>query len=155
MTKIIQLLKQYQEIISYLFWGVMTTLVSWATYSLFTFVFKDTVNAISIFGVEMSMVVLISNVLSWICAIAFAFVVNKLWVFRSKSWKSNVWLPELWKFISARIITGIVEIGLVPVMVSLGLNQTILGIEGMVAKVAVSVIVVILNYVFSKLFIFK
>ena len=148
-------LKRYREIISYLFWGVMTTIVSWVSYSICTLLFSDSVQAMHVFGKEMSMVVLLSNILSWICAVALAFVVNKLWVFQSKNWKVNIWLSELWKFLSARIVTGVIEIIAVPVLVGTGLSQTIFGIEGMVAKVVVSIVVVVLNYVFSKLFIFK
>lgn len=155
MQRIINLLEKYREVISYLFWGVMTTVVSWVSYSIFALAFKGQVDIVQLFGMEMSMVVLIANVLSWICAIAFAFVVNKLWVFESKSWKRSVWLPELWKFLSARIVTGVLEIFVVPLLVGMGLDQTIFGVEGMVAKVLVSVAVIVLNYVFSKLFIFK
>ncbi|MBQ4058662.1 MAG: GtrA family protein [Lachnospiraceae bacterium] len=148
-------IQQYREIISYLFWGVMTTVVSWASYSVFALVFKGQVSMVRLLGMEMSMVVLMANILSWIFAIVFAFVVNKLWVFQSKSWKKSVWIPELWKFLSARVVTGILEIVVVPLLVGMGLNQTIFGVEGMVAKVLVSVGVVLLNYVFSKLFIFR
>lgn len=155
MKKILGLLKEYREIISYLFWGVMSTIVSWGTYGIFVLIFKKNVEIIVLFGIEMSIVVMVSNVLSWACAVAFAFVVNKLWVFESKSWKSNIWFPEFWKFLSARIVTGLLEIVGVPLLVAIGLNQTIFGIAGMLSKVFVSVIVVILNYVFSKLFIFK
>lgn len=155
MNRIKQFIQQYREVIAYLFWGVMTTVVSWASYSVFAILFQGQVDMVQLFGMQMSMVVLIANVLSWICAITFAFVVNKLWVFQSKSWKRSVWLQELWKFLSARIITGILEIVAVPLLVGIGLDQTILGVEGMVAKVLVSVAVVLLNYVFSKLFIFK
>lgn len=155
MNTIIQFIKKYREIISYLFWGVMTTVVSWISYSAFTLIFKGQISVVQLFGMEVSMVVLIANVLSWFCAIIFAFVVNKLWVFQSKSWKQSVWMSELWKFLSARIVTGILEMVAVPLLVSVGLNQTIFDVEGMVAKVLVSVAVVVLNYVFSKLFIFK
>lgn len=154
-TKIKELLEKYKEILSYLFWGVMSTIVSWGTYSLFASLLKGNTSDVNILGLHMSMVVLIANVLSWICAVAFAFVTNKLWVFNSKSWKREIFFPELWKFISARLVTGVLEIVSVPVLVSVGLNQTIFGIEGIVAKILVSVLVVILNYVFSKLFIFK
>lgn len=65
------------------------------------------------------------------------------------------WIPEFGKFFSARAATGIMEIAAVPFLVGIGLNQTIFGIEGMVAKVLVSVLVVLLNYVFGKLFVFK
>ena len=155
MEKITALIKKYREIILYLFWGGMTTVVSWGSYSLFAILFKNQINVVRFVDMEISIVVLISNILSWVCAFLFAFITNKLWVFESKSWKADVCLPEFGKFLSARALTGILEIVLVPLLVSVGLNQTIFGIEGMVAKIIVSVAVVILNYVFSKLFIFK
>ena len=130
----------YKEAIDYLFWGGMTTVVSWGSYSAFVLL------GASVFW---------GNVLSWICAVLFAFVSNKLWVFQSKSWAGNVLLPELGKFLSSRVATGVFEMVAVPALVALGLNQTILGIEGMVSKVLVSVVVVILNYILSKLFVFK
>ena len=145
---------KYREIISYLFWGVMTTVVSWVTYSLLISLF-GTEAEISVFGFSVSLNVALANLLSWICAVLFAFVTNKLFVFRSGSWKSEILWPELWKFISARIVTGVIEIIAVPTLVAIGLDQEIFGIAGSWAKVIVSVAVVILNYVFSKLFVFK
>ena len=130
----------YKEAIDYLFWGGMTTVVSWGSYSAFVLL------GASVFW---------GNVLSWICAVLFAFVTNKLWVFQSKSWAGNVLLPELGKFLSSRVATGVFEMVAVPALVALGLNHTIFGIDGMVSKVLVSVIVVILNYILSKLFVFK
>lgn len=130
----------YKEAIDYLFWGGMTTVVSWGTYSLFVLL------GASVFW---------GNAGSWVCAVAFAFVTNKLWVFRSKSWEGSVLFPELSKFLSSRVATGIFEMAAVPALVALGLNQTIFGIDGMVSKVLVSVAVVILNYILSKLFVFK
>ncbi len=155
MKTISEYMEKYKEIISYLFWGVMTTLVSWFSYSLFALLLKNQVSTFTIMGIQTSMVVLVSNILSWICAVFFAFVTNKLWVFHSRSWEVKVFVPELGKFISARLVTGVLEIVLVPLLVAIGLNQTIFEIEGMAAKVAVSVLIVILNYVFSKIFIFK
>ncbi len=144
MNKMIDLIKKYREAISYLFWGCMSTVVSWGSYSIFVYVFG-----------ELEAKVAVANVLSWVCAVTFAFFTNKLWVFGSKSWSMEVLLPEVAKFLSARIATGIFEIVAVPLLVAVGLNQTIFGIDGMVSKVLVSVVVVVLNYVFSKLFIFK
>lgn len=155
MRGIITFIKKYQEIIAYLFWGGMTTVVSWGSYSIFALLFREQESVINILGFKMSIVVLLSNVLSWICAFLFAFVTNKLWVFQSKSWKAEVFFPEFGKFFSARAFTGILEILAVPLLVSFGMSQTIFGIEGMAAKVLVSILVVLLNYVFSKLFIFK
>ena len=130
----------YKEAIDYLFWGGMTTVVSWGTYSLFVLL------GASVFW---------GNAGSWVCAVAFAFVTNKLWVFQSKSWAGSVVFPELGKFLSSRVATGIFEMIAVPALVAIGLNQTIFGIDGMVSKVVVSIAVIVLNYVLSKLFVFK
>lgn len=155
MKQLIELLKKYREIISYLFWGVMTTIVSWGSYSLFAILFKSQTGSLNLFHMQMSVVVFIANILSWICAFSFAFITNKIWVFQSRSWAASVWVPEFGKFFSARVLTGMLEIAGVPLLAAAGLNQAILGIEGMAAKILVSVAVVILNYIFSKLFIFK
>ena len=155
MKVIVNFFKKYQEIILYLFWGVMTTIVSWGSYSAFALLFQTQNTGKHIWGMKMTMAVLLANVFSWLCAFLFAYVTNKLWVFHSKSWSLKVVLPEFGKFFSARALTGILEIVAVPFLVGIGLNQTILGIEGMVAKILVSIVVVLLNYIFSKVFIFK
>lgn len=155
MQRRMEFIRKYKEVIAYLFWGVMTTLVSWGAYSVFASLFRNQINEFSIIGMKISVVVLVSNVLSWVCAVLFAFITNKLWVFQSKSWSRMVLLSEFSKFLTTRLLTGVLEIIMVPILVSIGLNQTIFGIEGMVAKVLVSVAVVLLNYIFSKLFIFK
>lgn len=147
MTAFKRLYKKYREIIHYLFWGGLTTLVSWASFSVVSWAaapfFHNTVT------------VLIANIISWICAVAFAFVTNKLWVFESRDWSRRIVFPELLKFLSSRLITGALELVSVPLLVWIGLDQTIFDIEGIVAKIIVSVVVIILNYVFSKLFIFR
>ena len=149
-----RLLRKYREIISYLFWGVMTTVVSWVTYSIFVSIFH-TAAEISVFKFSFSLDIALANILSWICAVSFAFITNKMFVFRSKSWKPHTAWPELWKFVSARLVTGIIEIIAVPALVGFGLDQEIFGIAGSWAKVIVSVVVIILNYIFSKLFVFQ
>lgn len=158
MKKIKELYLKYREIVDYLFWGVMTTLVSFITYSLFVLIFSEALGenaCVELFGMSFSISITLANILSWICAVAFAFVTNKLFVFKSKSFVFSVAFPELTKFLSARILTGVLEMAGVPLLVSLGLGMTIFGIEGAVAKIIVTVAVIILNYVFSKLFIFK
>lgn len=137
------------EMVRYLFWGVMTTAVSWLSYAVFAWL-----GSLVFFGQE-TLTVFVANCLSWVLAVLFAFVTNKRWVFHSRSWKREIVLPELGKFVAARVATGIIEIIAVPVLVWVGLNQTVFGIQGMVAKAVVSVVVVLLNYVFSKRFIFK
>lgn len=143
-SKLCKLYHAYQEAIDYLFWGGMTTVVSWGSYSLFVLLLQG-----------LDSVVFWANVLSWVCAVLFAFITNKLWVFQSKSWAADILFPELTKFLSSRVATGVFEMIAVPALVAVGLNQTILGIDGMVSKILVSVVVVILNYILSKLFVFK
>ena len=148
------LLRKYREIILYLFWGVMTTIVSWITYSVFVSLFSSGI-VFSILRFSFSVDIMLANILSWICAVTFAFITNKLFVFQSKSWQFQIFWPELWKFFSARIVTGVIEIIAVPALVGFGLDQEIFGIAGSWAKVIVSIVVIILNYLFSKLFVFR
>lgn len=145
---------KYKEIITYIFFGVLTTLVSWGSYSLF-----ENVCHLSVF---------LSNLFSWILAVAFAFVTNKLWVFDSKTWNIKTVLREAATFVSSRLLTGVIEIVSVPLLVkvgadgvftsflkTVGLGYNFLMTKGMCSKILVSVIVLILNYVFSKLFVFR
>ncbi len=147
-------LKHY-ELIVYVFWGCMATVVSWGSYSVFAYYLQGWKDVVNIFSVNIPLMVFVSNVLSWICAFTLAFFTNKMFVFRSRSWKKQIWMPEFLKFLGARAFTGIMEIVLVPLLVGIGLNQTLFGIEGIIAKILVSVLLVILNYIFSKMFIFK
>jgi|UniRef100_I5ASQ6 putative flippase GtrA len=156
MDKILKLYKKYYEVIAYLFWGVMCTLVSFGTYAVFIRLFRGMKNAsFRMFGTEFAMNIFWATALSWLCAVSFAFVTNKIRVFRSPSWAPGVVFPELFKFFGARIVTGIVEIVGVPLLVSLGMNQVLFHTEGFLAKIVINVIVIILNYVFSKLFVFR
>ena len=141
MDKIKQLYLKYREIISYLIFGAATTFVSWATYALF------------VGGLGAG--VTLGNVLSWICAVSFAFVTNKLWVFQSKSWAWPGWLKEAAGFFAGRLFSGLVELGGLPFLMWLGLDQSLFGVEGMAAKVTISVVVIILNYFISKFLVFR
>lgn len=141
---------KFHEIIMYLIFGVLTTVVSWVSYAIFT----TFIPTISFWGITIDLTTT-SNVLSWIGAVVFAYITNKIWVFESKSWKPSVAFKEFWLFVSSRLVTGVIEWVGLPLLIKIGFDQSILGIEGMLAKILVSVIVVILNYVLSKLFIFK
>lgn len=145
---------KYKEIIMYLIFGVLTTVVSWGSYTVFADCFK-----LSVF---------ISNILSWICAIIFAYITNKIWVFESKSFKPKDLAKEILTFTASRGITGAIEILLVPLLSKWGFDNLfyvalsnshitadILFTNGIYSKIFVSVIVVILNYIFSKLIVFK
>ena len=139
---------KYKEIIMYLIFGVLTTVVSWGSYALFEMAFKNAI-------VDVNVLVAVSNVLSWVAAVLFAYITNKLFVFESKSFKPTTVFKEMGLFVGSRLISGAVEWVGVPLLVWIGLNQTIFGVEGMASKVLVSVIVVILNYILSKLIVFK
>ncbi|MDE6314597.1 MAG: GtrA family protein [Lachnospiraceae bacterium] len=141
MEKIREFLEKYKEMIMYLIFGVGTTGVNWITYT----IVAKTVN------INLT----IANCIAWVVAVAFAYVTNKIWVFESRSWAPSVLCKEIGLFLGARIVSGIFEIGLFPVLLFLGLNQAVFGIEGMVAKILISVLVIVLNYVFSKLLVFK
>jgi len=153
MSKIKELFKKYKEIITYIIFGVLTTVVSWGSYTVF---------------VEMlSMKVFLGNLLSWVCAIVFAYITNKLWVFDSKSWKPDVIGKEIVTFVASRGVTGVIEILCVPLLAKTGFDTIFYGIlekmnisigilftDGIYSKIFLSVIVVILNYFFSKFVIF-
>lgn len=147
MTKIKELLIKYKEIITYIIFGGLTTLVNWFVYTVLVKISPNNIDEI--------IWITISNAAAWVAGVLFAFITNKIWVFESKSFALKVVLKELISFVLARALTGVLEIFGVPLLVKLGLNQTIFGIDGMVAKLIVSVVVVILNYIFSKLIVFK
>ena len=136
-----ELWNKYKEMIMYLIFGVATTAVNWVVYGMLM--------QIS----DMSMT--IANAIAWVAAVLFAFVTNKWFVFESKSLELQDLIKEFGMFVGARVITGVLEIVGLPVLYYMGMKQSILGIEGFLAKAVVSVLVVILNYVFSKILIFK
>ena len=134
--KIVKLVKdlyiKYKEIINYLFIGGCTTIVSIVSYTIF----------LKVFNIHYQ----ISNVLSWILAVAFAYVTNKIFVFNSKN--KNI-LKELFLFVQYRIYSLLVDMLCMFILIDL------IKIDDLIAKIIVQIIVVIINYVFSKLFVFK
>ena len=90
-----------------------------------------------------------SNVIAWVFAVVFAYITNKLFVFESKSWEPALVFKEVISFGAARIISLLFETGF------LALTVEIIGVPELIAKVIAAVFVVIINYVASKLFIFK
>lgn len=156
METIKQLFIKYKEIIMYLIMGGGTTVVNWVVYSLMVMFCPSWAQfnrAPSYFSKHYWCFV--ANVVSWVLAVTFAYITNKLFVFESYSWNPKFVLKELSLFLSARIATGLIEIFGVPFLVSHGFNQAIFGLEGSVCKITMSFLVVLLNYVFSKLVIFK
>ena len=123
------------DILSYLFFGGLTTVVSFLSYGLFYYV--------SGFSAA------VSNGLSWVLAVAFAYLTNKPFVFKSNDWSAGVVFPEVTKFVGCRIGSGAAE------TVILFLAVDMLGWNGNLWKLLTQVMVVILNYIGSKLLVFR
>lgn len=141
MQKIIELYKKYEEIVNYLIFGVLTTVVSLAIKYLLLFTILDAKNSIQL---------QIAVIVSWITACTFAYVTNRIWVFKSKS--KNI-LKEAISFFAARLATLGLEMLIMFVFVTvLGLNSNLWVI---VWTLVSQVIIIIGNYVLSKLLVFK
>ena len=125
----------YKEIILYVFFGGMTTIVNLVSYALFTRLLNIN-DYVAIF-------------LSWVLAVFFAYITNKIWVFESKSREFKELFREITSFAAARVAT----LGLEYVVMFIGVD--ILFINDMLVKVFAQVLVIVANYLFSKLFIFK
>ena len=126
---------KHRQVISYIFWGGATTVVNFAVYFVSTGFFA--INYLT------------ANIAAWIVSVLFAFAVNKLFVFDSKDWHCSKALPEFGKFVGARVVSGFAETAL------LWLFVDICGLHDGIIKIFVSILVVISNYIFSKLFIFR
>lgn len=127
--------QKYKGLFFYLVFGVLTTVVNIVTYHL----------CYEVWGV----LNVPSNIIAWVLAVAVAYITNKLWVFDSKSFTPAVLLPELWKFVSCRLATGLMDLAIMWVGVDL------LRGPATPIKIGSNVLVIVLNYVFSKLLIFR
>ena len=134
-SKIRNLICKYWDILSYLFFGVLTTVVNYLVY----------LPCYNLLHFPAS----VSNVIAWVVAVAFAYLTNKPFVFKSNDWSWKTVAPELAKFVGCRIGSGFVETAIIFAMVDW------LQFNGNVWKLVTSVLVVILNYVGSKLLVFR
>lgn len=133
--KIRALIEKHYDILAYLFFGVLTTAVNYLVY-------LPCYNLLHLSAA-------VSNVIAWVVAVAFAYVTNKPFVFRSYDWSAATVLPELSKFVGSRIASGGLETLIIFVAVDC------LMFNGNVMKLVTSVLVVILNYFASKLIVFR
>ncbi len=131
-----------REMLMYLFFGVMTTAVSFVTAGISKHLLESA-------GLGKAPVSTISTAISWICAVTFAYVTNRIWVFDSKVKGKKGILTEMVSFYGGRVFTLLVE------MVMMELGYSVMGINYWVTKIVANVVVLILNYVISKLFVFK
>ena len=132
-----ELLNQYREIIMYLIFGVLTTMVSLMVYYLLVYTILNPDNALQL---------QIANIISWMAGVAFAYVTNRSLVFQSKNQNK---VKEVSNFILARIVTLVMDMAIMFVGV------TLLHGNDKLLKLISQIIVIVSNYVFSKLFVFK
>lgn len=129
------LIVQYWEVLSYLIFGVLTTVVNYLVY----------LPVYNILGLSAAL----SNAIAWVVAVAFAYLTNKPFVFKSHDWSAKTVIPELTKFVGCRVASGAAETLILLITVD------ILHWNGNVWKLVTSVLVVVMNYIASKLVVFK
>lgn len=127
--------EKYRSILIYLIFGVLTTAVNYLVY----------IPCLNLLGLKAS----VSNVIAWCVAVLFAFLTNKPFVFESKDWSVKTVVPEFTKFVGTRVASGLMETVILMVAVDM------LGWNGVIWKLVTNVIVVILNYIGSKLLVFR
>ena len=130
-----QLFERHKEVILYIVFGVLSTIVSYITLWI----------PYKLFGVHE----LISNIISWVCAVSFSYATNAKWVFDAQPKNAKEAIRQIGAFAAGRIATlGVDEL-------IMFVFATWLGFNVLVVKLAAQVVVVILNYIISKLFVFK
>ena len=135
METIKKLLLKYKSFISYAFFGVCTTVVNVVSYYL-------CFNIAGIWNV-------VSTVIAWVLAVLFAYITNKIWVFESKSFVRKVLVKEIPAFFGCRLATGVLDVVIMYMAVD------VMHSNGTVWKIISNILVIIINYVASKLVIFK
>ena len=125
---------KYKEGLLYLFFGGCTTLINIFAFCLLRFIKIATYT---------------SNIIAWIISVFFAFITNKFFVFESK--KTDFWntIKEGFSFLGFRILSLVFDMGIMYLMID------IMGANEVVSKVVSNIFVIIINYIFSKLFVFK
>ena len=132
MRNIKELYKKYKEIVNYLIFGVLTTVIYLAV-----FTFLNPENAIQL---------QIANILSWIAGVTFAYLTNRKYVFASQE-KNKI--KEASKFVLARVTTLVMD------MLIMWLGVTVLHMNDKVIKIVSQIVIIVSNYIFSKLFVFR
>ena len=150
MNKLRAFLEKHRELVSYGFFGILTTIINLLVFALLEG-FLGTANSY-----------LYTNVIAWLAGVVFAYITNKLIVFQCKSWNLRKVIPEAAEFFGARVLSLVVEefgLWLFIDFWSWGkLSTSVLGFDldaGLIAKAILIVIVIAINYVFSKFIIFK
>lgn len=127
--------KKNKEILLYIFFGGLTFIVSIASYAFF--------------NIQIGWNALVANIGSWILSVAFAYVTNRIWVFDSNASTVAGFMKEITSFVGGRVATLMIEELILFILI------TNLGMNSMLIKVIAQIIVIVLNYVISKLIVFK
>lgn len=135
MSRPFELIKKNKQMLMYLIFGVLTTLVNVVAYWAFAH--------------PVALNTELSTALAWVVSVIFAFVTNKIFVFESKSHSSRTLIYEIGTFFGARVLTGLLDVGIMYLFV------TVLLVNDMAMKIVSNIIVIVLNYVLSKLIVFK
>ena len=136
LNRVIYYYKKYREIVNYLIFGVLTTIVSLATYYSLT---------LTVLNPNDPVLLQIANIISWVVGVTFAYITNRKYVFNSNGSKRK----EISKFILARLIT----LGLDMLVMFVGV--TVLKGDDKIFKLISQVLITISNYLFSKILVFK
>ncbi len=160
-----ELFKKYREIIMYLIFGVLTTVVGFGTY------FLIMAGAEHILGIPMDnetsgpyiAVYITAQVIQWIAAVLFAFFTNRKWVFTEADRSEGTFLRQLILFAGSRVASFLLDLAVtygctLLLALCITVPPVILGIAltpGVIAKLIAAVLVIIANYVLSKLIVFR
>lgn len=131
--KLLPIYEKYEDILLYIFFGALTTLVSFGSQFLAKLIFNN---------------VIINTTFSWICAVLFAFFTNRTWVFQAPTKTAGEFFLQLVKFFGSRVFSFLVELAIMFVCVDL------LNFEEMIVKICAQVIILVLNFVLSKFMVF-
>lgn len=135
MKSIKEIYRRYRSILLYIIYGICTTIVNIVCYY--------------ICSSQLNLSTVCSTIIAWIAAILFAFITNRKYVFRSSGYTFEKILIEFIKFLVSRVITGIIDI------IGMYILVDILLFSGLISKAMINVLVIILNYIFSKKVVFK
>lgn len=135
MKFLLALFRKHRDVVCYLFFGMLTTLVNYLVY-------LPLFNWAGLSGTA-------SNAIAWASAVIFAYLTNKPFVFRSRDWSRETVIPEFTKFIGCRLGSGLLETACIFVLVD------VLLLNGNAVKLVLSAVVVILNYIGSKAVVFR
>lgn len=141
MRQIRALFLRHRELAAYAAAGVFTTVVNYVVYSILTVFWA--------LGITMS------NIIAWAASVLVAFLTNKAFVFQKGDWSFEAVIREGVMFAGSRLLSGAVAIGLLPVLMALGVTQSIFGIPGFAAKFLAECVALILSYLLSKYAVFK